>query len=305
MIPRKFNVALIIGLFPVVAFSADQDEKSLLRNSVSVEYSNFGFSRNDNDFIGSSEASDWNTFKLASQSIYDISNNTSVAVNLKFARYSTSGVEAGEIEDDSPKSDRQLAVSILRKIEEDKIVIAGVSRGQVRATQREEDAVKDFSTADVSFAHQLEDWSYVASLGSIFNGSQETQDALTKGHYYGFSVDRKITEKVRLGLSLDRFVGDEYDIDIRKSEQTSSVVGFFGEYELGGNYLRAGVRDYRNKRKDVEGSGLGEIEKSDGKGFFVSLTVPIGTSLTELEQFALMNRPNTIEFVNVGGSTMD
>jgi len=299
------RAVLAASFVAVPASHATADSAEKFRAQVIVGYEKFGFERNEQDFIGGAEASDWNTYDLAVSGAYDIDKKTAVAFDFDLSRFNTSGVEPGEIEDDSPKEDRTVGLSLLRKVGSDQLLSLGVSRGFIANTQREQDARKSFSAVDLAFAHQVSQWSYMVSVGQIFNGSQETQDALIRGRYYGLDADYSVNEQVTLGVSLDRFRGDEFDEGERKSSQSSQVLDLFGQYQLGDHFLRAVIRQHDNKREDVAGSNIGDIEKADGRGFYLSYAIPFGGSARKLERMILTSRPNKTEFANVGGSTMD
>ena len=276
-----------------------------MRSEVSLEYSAFSFNRHDNDFISDSEASKWDNPNVSAYIANDFNATHSYALSGKYVEYSTDGIAADEIEDDSPKNDLTVELSLMHKFSNDSIAAFGINYADMSVTQEEADSHKIIKGYNISFANDYDKLTYALTIGKIYSASQEEQDALTKAKYAGVVLDYAYSDQMNFGVSYDYLVGDEYDQSTRKSEQTGKVASIYGAYRIGTHTIKAGYKYSEMIREDVEGSNIGETQGVNGNGFFVSYSIPFGKISSKKERLLIMQKPNLTEFAIIGGSIMD
>lgn len=274
------------------------------RTELVVKHSTVKLERAEGDFIGGSEADRWSSPSFSLAWVRDL-DDAAVAIKGELAGYNTQGVEVGRVEDDSPLSHRTLQVALLKEVSPQSTVYAGLNYIGVTTTQVESDSKKDAFGFGLGYARESDSWAYAINAGAVVDGTEESQDALIRAQYFGVGAEYAINNKFRVGAGHSYLTGDEFDLDERKSDQRLASSSIYGEATLGLHRITAGIRHQDWKREDVEGSGLGDIERADGTGFFISYHLPIGSGLKRTERLLLERGPNITEFVMVGGSIMD
>lgn len=276
-----------------------------IRTEISFGYSTLNLDRHDNDLIGTNEASKWDSPNVSGYITGDIIDTVTYAMRGKYVEYITGGVVDGKIKDDTPENDKTLELSLMHVFSNDSIAAFGINYGEIMNIQAEDDARKIYNGYDLSFVNDLDKFTYMLTYGEVTEASIETQDALRKARYFGLVLDYTIDDQINFGVTYDSFFGDEYDWTTPKSEQRAKIKSIYGERKIGTHTIKAGYHLYRLKRQDIQGNNIGEIEHTDGGGFFISYSVPFGKVSSKKERMLITQQPNITEFVNIGGSTMD
>lgn len=300
-------VSCFAGLLTVASlpFAAVADDSSAIRGEFSSAVERVIFDRNDNDFIGASEASKWTRPSIQVTAIRDVEDQASLVAQFKAASYLTGGVVAGSVEDDSPQTQMAANLALIKNLDSERSVTFGLDLMDLVTTQTAEDSKKQAFGYNLGYARSAGPMAYTISAGALLKATEEAQDALVEGQYLGGLIDYAVNDRNHVGVSYHYFVGDEFDGDERKSEQVHGVASLYAASTLGAHRIGAGVRYTDMRREDMEGSNIGEKEYSHATGVFFTYRYAFGQGLARNENLLLNHRPDFTEFVMVAGSLGD
>jgi hypothetical protein len=294
------KIIKLLAVATLLPISANAEMKS----EVFVGYNGLEFDRHDNDFIGTTEASDLESYNLGGYIIKDINDTTALSFLGKYVEYNTGGV-LNPPEDDSPKDILTFEATVIRNIFNNSLGGFGLYYADMEIKQNGDNANKTMQGYNVSFVNDFNKLTYMITLGKQTSGSVESQDTVRNAEYAGIAFNYEFNDKIDFGFKYSTFVGKEYDEKTIKTEQTSDVSTIFADYKLPVGTIRAGYKLYDNNRKDVEGGGYGTSEDADGDAFILTYSIPIGNSASKKERMLITDKPDIVEFSTIGGSVGD
>lgn len=294
---KLITTLTVVTLLPIFA-------NAEIKSEIFVGYNGLAFDRHDNDFISTHEASDLESHNLGGYILKDLNETTSFSFSGKYVEYNTGGV-LNPPEDDSPKDILTFEANLIKNVFNNSLAGFGLYYADMEIEQDGDNANKTMQGYNVSFVNDFNKLTYMVSLGKQTSGSVETQDTVRNAEYAGIAFNYEFNDKIDFGFKYSSFVGKEYDEKTIKTEQTSDVSTIFADYKLPAGTIKAGYKLYDNKKKDVEGSGYGEIEDANGDAFFLTYSFPFGKSASKKERMLITDKPDVVEFSTIGGSIGD
>ena len=296
----KFHKLILFIFSVLLALPA----KAEIRSGIFAGYDGLSFNRHANDFISTDEASDLKNYNLGGYIVKDLNETTAISLLGNYVKYKTGGI-LNPPEDDSPKDSISFEAILIKNIFNNSLGALGAYYADIETEQDGANANKTMQGYNVSFVNDFNKLTYMATLGKQTTGSVEAQDTVRNAQYAGIVLSYELNNKIDFGIKYSTFVGKEYDEKVIKTEQTSDVSTLFVDYKLPTGTIRAGYKKYDNKRKDVEGSGYGEIEDADGDAFFITYSYSFGKASSKKEKMLITDKPNIVEFSTIGGSIGD
>ena len=277
-----------------------------MRSEIFGGYDGLSFDRHANDFIGTDEASDLESYNLGGYVVKDLNESTAISFLGKYVEYNTGGI-LNPPEDDSPKDTLTFEATLIRNVFNNSFAGLGLYYADIETEQDGANANKTMQGYNVSFVNDFNKLTYMVTLGKQTTGSVEAQDTVRNAEYAGIAFSYEFNNQIDFGIKYSTFVGKEYDEKEIKTEQTSDVSTLFADYKLPAGTLRAGYKLYDNNRKNVEaGSGsYGTSEDAEGDAFFLTYSLPFGNSSSKKERMLITDKPDVVEFSTIGGSIGD
>ena len=275
-----------------------------MRSEIFGGYDGLSFDRHANDFIGTDEASDLESYNLGGYVVKDLNESTAISFLGKYVEYNTGGI-LNPPEDDSPKDTLTFEATLIRNVFNNSLAGLGLYYADIETEQDGANANKTMQGYNVSFVNDFNKLTYMVTLGKQTTGSVEAQDTVRNAEYAGIAFNYEFNNPIDFGIKYSTFVGKEYDEKVIKTEQTSDVSTLFADYKLPAGTLRAGYKLYDNKQKDIEGIGYGGIEDAEGDAFFLTYSLPFGNSSSKKERMLITDKPDVVEFSTIGGSIGD